>query len=917
MSLSNLPTIDGYVIHALIAEGGFGTVYHATQHLAPFSREVAIKVVRQAYASSPAFIRRFEVEAQTIAALEHPHIVPLYDYWRDTTGAYLVMRWMAGGSLTVRMATGRLPLNTTLDLAGQIASALALAHRRGVIHQDIKPANVLLDAEGNAYLADFGIACQIGMPVKADTNFVPAFTPGYAAPEQIRTGEKSPQSDIYSFGVLLYELLSGTRAFHGLTPTERIRRQLAGPLPQLAPRFPDISGAVDAVIRKATEAQPEHRYLSVIELMSDLAATVGHTPFAGATFHPRTGEFSDPGATLLFDLDDTDTPYKGLRAFQEADTADFFGREMLAQRLVARLSGISDETLSSGSQINLYASTLPIRTAFTRFLIVVGPSGCGKSSAVRAGLLPALRRGSVLGAQHWFIAEMLPGPHPLEALASALERVAATAPPNLLDLLQSSPDGLRQAVDLVLPADPTAELLLLIDQLEELFTLVESEAHCAFLLRSLHQTLIAPDSRLRVVATLRADFYDRPMRYPGFAELLGQGTELVLPLSPTEVERAIVGPAERVGAIVEPELVATMVADVGAQPGALPLLQYALTELFARREGRMLTLAVYESSGGVRGALARKAEELYTGLDVDMQAAARQIFLRLVTLGAGTEDTRRRARLAELDMGIASRVVLDRFGTARLLTFDRDGQTREPTVELAHEALLRVWDRLQAWVCLAREDLFARQRLDAAVAEWEASGRESSFLAQGGRLTQFAGLASSALVLNTNEQAFLEASLKERRRTADHEQQRQQREQEQARNLAQTKRWQVAVQASIRRRLRLRVILLVLVALVALFAAGTTAFSSFSAQENVHLIESECAVVASERQQPEQMMAVAQSERGRADDQSRRTILLVLVALVAIGAAGLTIFWSLSVQQGADMPDLEAVPSECERQQVD
>ncbi|NTU80435.1 MAG: serine/threonine protein kinase, partial [Chloroflexales bacterium] len=269
MGLSNPLTLHGYTIHTKVGEGGFGTVYQATQRFDQFSREVAVKVIRPNFASSPAFIRRFEVEAQTIARLEHPHIVPLYDYWRDATGTYLVMRWMAGDSLAAHLAAGRPRLDEALALVKQIAAALALAHRRAVVHQDIKPANVLLDAEGNAYLADFGIARHLdGQGGDGDAPLV--FTPGYASPEQIRRGESSPQSDIYSLGVLIYELLSGARAFDGPTPSERIRQQLAGPLPSLASRFPDLPPAIDAVLRRATLIDPARRHASAADLLADL-----------------------------------------------------------------------------------------------------------------------------------------------------------------------------------------------------------------------------------------------------------------------------------------------------------------------------------------------------------------------------------------------------------------------------------------------------------------------------------------------------------------------------------------------------------------------------------------------------------------------------------------------------------------------
>src|SRR5918996_1613520 len=142
-----------------VGEGSFGVVHRAVQ--ARVGREVAVKVVRPALANDPEFIRRFETEAQLVARLEHPHIVPLYDYWREPDGAFLVMRYLRGGSLRDTLATGRLPAERALQVAGDIAAALAAAHRLGVVHRDVKPANILLDDEGNAYLSDFGIATDV------------------------------------------------------------------------------------------------------------------------------------------------------------------------------------------------------------------------------------------------------------------------------------------------------------------------------------------------------------------------------------------------------------------------------------------------------------------------------------------------------------------------------------------------------------------------------------------------------------------------------------------------------------------------------------------------------------------------------------------------------------------------------------
>ena len=440
-------------------------------------------------------------------------------------------------------------------------------------------------------------------------------------------------------------------------------------------------------------------------------------------------------------------PYKGLRAFEEGDAADFFGREELIEELVKRLGN-------------------------TRFLAVVGPSGSGKSSVVRAGLIPAIRRGAIPGSEGWHIADMFPGAHPLDGLEAALLRASPDPPPSLMEQLERDEQGLHRAVLRLLPSDGS-ELVLVIDQFEEVFTLVEDEAARTHFLGSLEAAATDPRSRLRVVVTLRADFYDRPLLYRGFAELFKSRVESVVPLSAEELERTISGPAKRVDVTLEPGLVAAMLADVAEEPGALPLMEYALTELFERRDGRVLFLEAYREIGGVSGALGRRAEELYEGLDDDGKEAARQLFLRLVALGEGTEDTRRRvprAEVASLDVDQqAMATVLDTFGASRQLSFDRDARTGAPTIELAHEAMLTAWPRLHRWIDAAREDLRTERRLAASARDWVEADGDPSFLLGGSRLEQAeTWQATSGLAVTPEEREFIEASRTEReRRNAD------------------------------------------------------------------------------------------------------------------------------------------------------
>ena len=316
------------------------------------------------------------------------------------------------------------------------------------------------------------------------------------------------------------------------------------------------------VIDRATEADVTRRYESVATFVTDLNDALGGVTSVdrAATTTPKV---------------EVDNPYKGLRAFDIADAIDFHGRERLVERLITRLGqpGVRG-----------------------RFIAVVGPSGSGKSSVVKAGLLPAIRRGALPLSESWFTIEMTPAPHPFEELEDALLGVAVDPPASLLEQLAGE-HGLQRALRHVLPSDGS-QLLLLIDQFEELFTQVDTATAHRFL-DTLVRAVTDDQSRIRVIATLRADFYDRPLQHRGLGELLRDGTEAIPPMTPHELERAITGPVEQHGITFEPVLVAELVRDVVDRTGALPLLQYTLTELFDRRRGVRITSD--DVSGSRRG----------------------------------------------------------------------------------------------------------------------------------------------------------------------------------------------------------------------------------------------------------------------------------------------------------------------------
>lgn len=755
--------VRGYEIKEQIGVGSFGAVYRSWQPAV--QREVAIKVILPPYTSDPEFIRSFEAEAQNIAHLEHPHIVPLYDFWREPEGSYLVMRWVRGGNLQSLLEKGPLEVERVRHMLEQICSGLAAAHLRGILHRDLKPANILLDEAGNAYLSDFGIARNTSKELLRVASQGPVGSPVYMSPEQLSNQPLSPQTDIYTLGVMLYEMLAGRPPFEADSLVDLIELHLHSPVPSLNLKRLDLPPEVDLVIQRAMAKEPARRYPDALALADDFTRALGGKYPAERDAKSAVGiEISNP--------------YKGLRPFEEADEADFYGRETLTRQLLTRLAE---------------------KETFTRFLAVVGPSGSGKSSAVKAGLIPALRRGSLPGSEKWYITEMSPHTHPLDELEIALLRLSANPNLKLSEQLRRDKRGLLRAAKLALPS-AHSQILLVVDQFEEVFTLVEEREEARHFMDLLYQAVSNAKSSVRVVITLRADFYDRPLMEPDFSVLVQKRTEVVVPLKREELERAIRCPAEQAGFFFEEGLVTEILAEVQGQPGTLPLLQYALTELFERRTGRILTHDAYTAIGGVLGALGQRAEAIYHGLEEHQQALARQVFLRLVALGEGVEDTRRRVLIAELESlaGLPSSTshtsaesegtrinhgkddldqVLNAFGRARLLTFDRDPLTRAPNVVVAHEALLKEWARLKTWLDESRADIRLQRLLAGSVAEWQAAGKDSSFLLRGARLAQYEEwIKSTTISLTDEEQLYLEASLAEHQRQEAEEAARQRHE---------------------------------------------------------------------------------------------------------------------------------------------
>lgn len=730
--------IKGYKILRQIGTGGFGEVYVAKQDV--INREVAIKVILPVHANEEDFIQRFQQEAELVARLEHPHIVPLYDYWRDPQGAYLVMRYIKGGNLADYLITdGPMDMTTAARLLEQIAGALYVAHRNKVVHQDIKPANILLDDDGNAYLTDFGIARDIesNINLAEDASNTMHGSPKYISPEHLQRKEITHRSDIYSLGLLMYELLTGSPPFVHDEMLKLLQMHVRTDLPPLQNHQPNLPAELNQPLYQATVKNPLSRYDNVLQFARDFQAVVSNQMGAKTSpiALPIDWEVEDTG------IIDTVNPYKGLQAFQEADAKNFYGRTVLVDSLKERMAADGVEG---------------------RFLAVVGPSGSGKSSVVRAGLLPAIRKNDIPNLPMQYITTMTPSADPMRSLEGAILKIARRATVSMMETLSQDHYDLHEVLQDALADD--GEMLLVIDQFEEVFTLTTDEAKRRSFLNLVHHALMRDDSRMRLIITLRADFLDRPLNYDGWGELLRARTELVPPMNSTDLREAIEKPAINNGLIFESGLVGIIIADVNEQVGALPLLQYTLSELYEQRHGIELRIAAYQTMGGIKGALAKRAEEIYSTLSPMAQDIARLVFTRLVRVGSNQNNTRRRVLLGELyslerDSNLIQET-LDKFGKYRLLTFDNDINSRLPTVEIAHEALISSWELLNSWITDNLDALRLQARLSAQARQWHEDGQDSSFLARGAQLNQYATLDDNdAIALTKREQEYLNASM--------------------------------------------------------------------------------------------------------------------------------------------------------------
>jgi WD40 repeat protein len=683
-----------------------GAVYRARDPR--LGRDVAIKVLPEDIAADPDRLRRFEQEARAVAALNHPNILSVYDVGtqRPEEGSgssgssaalpYVVTELLEGETLREVLSRRTPTQRQVLSWAVQTAQGLAAAHRKGIVHRDVKPENLFLTTEGRVKILDFGLAKLTSLGV--DSEEVTASSPSrpgmlmgtvaYMSPEQVQARPVDARSDLFSFGVVLYELLARRHPFRRETVAATLTAILQETPAELTSVDRGISRAVDGIVRRCLEKEREDRFQGAHDLGLALEAVLA----------------APTAAAFLQEVEER-SPYPGLSSFTEKDAAVFFGREGEVKALWERIRSRA-------------------------LLAVIGPSGVGKTSFLRAGVLPARPEG-------WGAVHATPGANPGLGLARALTPALAGDAEAMEDLLSGVAE-LTQAgeTERVVSAvkrwrSRHAEALIAVDQFEELFTLnaAETQQRFAALLGRL-----ASEADVHLVLSLRDDFLIRCSDHPPLAPVFSEITPLTA-LTKEGLERAVVEPAKKQGYRFDDEaLVGEMVALVEGVRGALPLLAFAVARLWEKRdrERKLLTREAYQEIAGVEGALAQHAEATMDRIGPERQTLVREIFRNLVTAQGTRAIAEREELLSAFPDRAAAEEVLRQLIDARLLTsYEVEGKEGEPSrhrVEIVHESLLTAWPRLVRWQAQDEEGALLRDQLKQAAHLWEEKGRTSDLL---------------------------------------------------------------------------------------------------------------------------------------------------------------------------------------------
>ncbi|WP_020672503.1 AAA family ATPase [Amycolatopsis nigrescens] len=523
--------------------------------------------------------------------------------------------------------------------------------------------------------------------------------------------------------------------------------------------FDALAVVLEILIGEASKARtrPVLDELYDLEAWRKLWQEALGSPAGGTVDSPAVEERPETGSGSV-------CPYQGLAAFGPQDVDFFFGRD----RAIRVLGSLLGKAFRAGG-----------------IAILVGASGAGKSSLLRAGIGSALQADVVSAEAR--VAVMTPGADPLKSL---IEEVPELATPVELALRPVRPAEAMPFADMVRSAmadhvrrkyGGDVPLVLVVDQLEEAFMLSSDDASRKVFVQALQAACTPYDSGgkppVTVLLSVRADCYELCLDHPELAETLQERQMVLGPMTAAELTDVIEGPAKAVGLRLAPGLVDALLHDLGAytrpesrsgahDAGALPLLSHALLATWQRRQGGKLTVAGYRATGGISGSVAATAEQAWARLEPHEREVARTLLSCLVRVSEGGSDTRRRMSredlVSQVEDRAAAEAVVEVLAAARLVTVDADA------IEITHEALLRAWPRLRAWIDRDRNAAVERQRLDDDALMWDSRGRDRSLLYRGARLdsVQSRVRSSGHAKLTEVTHDFLNTSTRHARRAA-------------------------------------------------------------------------------------------------------------------------------------------------------
>ncbi len=749
-----------------IARGGMGQVFLARD--TKLGRKVAIKFLLN---DDPSFVARFMIEARATARCEHENIVAIFEVDEHEGLPFMVLEYLEGKTLTQVLETKQTP-RQIVELMISVVRALERAHEHGIVHRDLKPSNIFITERGVVKVLDFGVAKLFninhgegefpdhvsgsssvegtqpgaskrgtqpgasGLAQQADgpsptpraaqvatDNYVTFSANGalvgtlpYMSPEQWGAAAVDHTSDIWAVGIMFWRALLSIHPAGSMAPEKLKARltDLATPLTSIGVRDPGLPKALVRIIDRCLAKAKQQRYQSAAELLTDLVS-----------FNAPSNERGEDYC-----------PYRGLAAFGENDAKYFFGR--------------SAEIRTAVGQLDAWP-----------LLAVVGPSGVGKSSFVHAGVVPAVRQ--TAGGQ-WDVKVIRPGRSPLSSLAAALSDFSDDPGrvTHLLMQLEDSP-GLF-GVELRAHAKRTRQhVLLVVDQLEELFTLCDNEREQKTFLAALLAAADDPSAPVRVVMSMRADFLDRLGGHKYFLSELSRGLFFLSAPDTDNLRDALVRPAEIAGYVFEDTAIPDeMLRSIQGSRGALPLLQFAAAKLWDTRDRNrnVLSRAAYVAMGGVGGAFSRHADEVIAAIPSQSQPLLRAVLTRLVT-PEGTRAIVDRQELISLaqDPEQSARII-DHLVRARLIASmtDATAGSSVETVEIVHEALITEWPTLKRWLEDSQSLRGFLFELGNASKQWASRNREPGLLWRGDTAAEALGIAQRhVLDLASIEREFLAA----------------------------------------------------------------------------------------------------------------------------------------------------------------